>query len=70
MDGGKGSAMTGVAEDAGEDDANDGSRMEGEDEDELDLGTATSQGTCPGTLKLPCVYVHGSVKNEKSFKKL
>ena len=75
VDGGKGSAVTGVAEDAEEDDANDGNNMEGveaeeeddeaeDDENEL-RGTARSASNCPGIRSLPCVYVHGLVKNEK-----
>ena len=68
MDGGKGSAVTGVAEDAEEDDANVGNSMEGvetdeeddeadEDEDELGAvcGTARSASNCPGIRSLPCV---------------
>ena len=77
VDGGKGAAVTGVAEYTEEDDDADENSREGveaeEEDDEAECdehelrGTARSASNCPGIMSLPCVYVHGLVKNEKSY---
>ena len=65
MDGGKGAVVTGVAEDAEEDDAIDGNSREGveteeeddeaEDDENVLRGTARSASNSPGIRSLPCM---------------